>query len=136
MKKILAALTIALVLFISACTKTCETGYEGKDCKTEIRVKYYGTYKGLMAQNSNSWTTYIEVGTMTSNTDEISIGGLNAKFENNNGDFYIPTQTVTVSGNPWNAYGTGVFDSNELTFNYYIERNGQVIQNYFSGIKD
>jgi hypothetical protein len=44
MKKIFASfLTVAAfaaVTTISSCTKTCDEGYEGSDCKTEIRTKF------------------------------------------------------------------------------------------------
>lgn len=38
--------TVATLFVVSSCTKTCDEGYEGTDCKTEIRAKYIGQWKG------------------------------------------------------------------------------------------
>ena len=48
MKKIFNSFVIvammAAVATTSSCTKTCDPGYEGSDCKTETRSNYYGIY--------------------------------------------------------------------------------------------
>ncbi len=47
MKKIVsffaAAALVATMMTTSSCTKTCDAGYEGSDCKTVSAAKYYGT---------------------------------------------------------------------------------------------
>lgn len=47
MKKILGLfLTVATAAVIAtSCTKTCDPGYEGSKCTTEVRAKFYGSYK-------------------------------------------------------------------------------------------
>ena len=45
-KPFLMAATVASIFFVSSCTKTCDEGYEGDDCKTEIRAKFIGQWKG------------------------------------------------------------------------------------------
>lgn len=56
MKKARLILSAALLtvggfstLTMTSCTKDeviCETGYEGDNCKSEVRLKYYNTYRG------------------------------------------------------------------------------------------
>jgi hypothetical protein len=36
----------ATLMTTSSCTKTCDSGYEGSDCKTESRAKFIGQWKG------------------------------------------------------------------------------------------
>ncbi|MDB5284195.1 MAG: hypothetical protein JWO06_3270 [Bacteroidota bacterium] len=38
--------TSAVLLTIASCSKTCDAGYEGSDCKTQIREKFIGQFKG------------------------------------------------------------------------------------------
>jgi ferritin-like protein len=38
-KSFLIVAVMASVASISSCTKTCDPGYEGTDCKTETRAK-------------------------------------------------------------------------------------------------
>ncbi len=44
MKKILNSFVViaamAAMVSVSSCTKTCDAGYEGSDCKTEVRAKF------------------------------------------------------------------------------------------------
>lgn len=45
---------------LSSCSKddqTCLTGYEGSDCKTEVRTKYYNSYRGTGSDNSGGTYT-------------------------------------------------------------------------------
>lgn len=49
MKKIFNSLfimaAITAMFSTTSCTKVCDAGYEGSDCKTEVRAKYIATYK-------------------------------------------------------------------------------------------
>ncbi|MFN8310353.1 MAG: hypothetical protein U0T73_10365 [Chitinophagales bacterium] len=48
MKKVFSFLTAGLLtaalVTTSSCTKTCDPGYEGSDCKTAMNAKFAGTY--------------------------------------------------------------------------------------------
>lgn len=50
MKKILNSLfimaAVTAMFSVTSCTKTCDLGYEGSDCKTETRAKYLGNFNG------------------------------------------------------------------------------------------
>lgn len=38
-KGILGVVVLATMVSVSSCTKTCDAGYEGSDCKTQVRAK-------------------------------------------------------------------------------------------------
>lgn len=44
-KPFVMASTVAALFFVSSCTKTCDPGYEGSDCKTEVRAKFLANNK-------------------------------------------------------------------------------------------
>ena len=50
MKKIFNSLfimaAVTAMFSVTSCTKTCDLGYEGSDCKTETRAKYLGNFNG------------------------------------------------------------------------------------------
>lgn len=62
MKKIVsffaAAALVATMMTTSSCSKTCEAGYEGSDCKTEVRAKYYGNWTINGTDNATPPGTY------------------------------------------------------------------------------
>lgn len=62
MKKIVsffaAAALVATMMTTSSCSKTCEAGYEGSDCKTQVRAKYYGNWNVNGTDNSTPPGTY------------------------------------------------------------------------------
>lgn len=43
-KSFMAVAAFAAITFVSSCTKTCDEGFEGDKCDTEIRAKVIGTY--------------------------------------------------------------------------------------------
>lgn len=45
-KGILGVAVLATMVSVSSCTKTCDAGFEGTDCKTEMRTKFLGDWKG------------------------------------------------------------------------------------------
>lgn len=48
----------ATLMTTSSCTKTCDPGYEGSDCKTETRAQYYGSWKVSGTDNATPQGTY------------------------------------------------------------------------------
>jgi hypothetical protein len=62
MKKIVsfmaAAILVATMMTTSSCTKTCDAGYEGSDCKTQVRAKYYGNWSISGTDNAVPQGTY------------------------------------------------------------------------------
>lgn len=117
MKKVIysALLLGAFAMGTSSCTKTCDAGYEGSDCKTEVRTKYFGTYNvsGTAVNaggSSNISNLIVTVGTRTGDVQDFSfsfvLGGDTYLFQGtldaNGTAFTVPSQTVQTlqySGN-------------------------------------
>ncbi len=55
-KSFVAVIAIAGIVSVSSCTKTCDPGYEGSDCKTEWRAKFVGTYQFADVCPSGNYT--------------------------------------------------------------------------------
>lgn len=128
MKKLLNFLMIgavsAMLVTTSSCTKTCDAGYEGSDCKTEVRTKYYGNYKtsGTAVNTFGSGAITDLIVTVSSNASDVqnfnftyTLGGdvylLNGLLDANGTAFTVPSQTaqgVTYSG-------TGSFTTSSMT---------------------
>ncbi|HWB62183.1 MAG TPA: hypothetical protein VG603_01645 [Chitinophagales bacterium] len=56
-KSLLAFGAISAILVVSSCTKTCDTGYEGSDCKTEVRAKFLSNNISA-SETKNGGTAY------------------------------------------------------------------------------
>lgn len=68
----IAALSIG-TLSITSCgsdEQICPTGMEGKDCKDEVRVNYYNTYRGTGTDNQGG--TYTNWGLKYSKNGEVA----------------------------------------------------------------
>ncbi len=110
MKKVIysALMMGALAFSTTSCTKTCDAGYEGSDCKTEVRTKYLGNYKtsgtAVVAGGGSGQITDLIVAVSTSSTDVESfnfaytIGGdsysLKGTLSTNGTAFTVPSQTA------------------------------------------
>lgn len=129
MKKIFAlfltAATFTAVTTMSSCTKTCDAGYEGSDCKTEIRSKYTGTYKVSGTATNTSGTAPITDLIVTVANSSSSVTKFNLSYTlggdtyslvgdlDDNGSFTIASQTaqgLTYSG-------SGSFTTSSMTLN-------------------
>ena len=107
MKKIfnsfLIVAVMASVATISSCTKTCDLGYEGDNCKTEVRAKYLGNFNGSEACTSG--TTPVSVNGVTVSGDVVKV-----TFTNLYGAGFNTTGTVQADGSITIAnqsFGTG-----------------------------
>lgn len=71
MKKVIysALLLGAFAMGTSSCTKTCDPGYEGSDCKTEVRAKYIGSYRVSGTDTDGDTYTNVPVSIANSSTD-------------------------------------------------------------------
>lgn len=71
----LSAITLTSGAFLTSCgsdEEICNVGYEGKDCKDEVRTKYYNTYRGTASDNDSGTYTnwaikYSASGTVATN---------------------------------------------------------------------
>ena len=134
MKKAILFLFAASVLF-SGCKKECGIGYEGSNCKTEVRTKFYGFYTGAVTQNNTAYNGYYEIAASGTDANKFEIGPFVATLQNNDGTFTIASQTVNLSGLAYTATGNGAVTGTQLNMLYNWERNGIVTQGYFTGVK-
>ncbi len=121
-KSFIAIAVIGAVTTVASCTKTCDSGYEGDDCKTETRAKFIGQFTGPETCTIGNDNYTITVG--RSSTDALKITfanvynqGFTAVATVDGSSFTVETQSiatdVTVSG-------TGTLSGNTLTFTYTV----------------
>jgi len=111
MKKTILALLIIYAGLSQSCTKTCDAYHTGKNCQTEVREHYYGTYTGT---NSISGITSVTVSRHTENYRYIWLEGIYAELTNAN-DFTIPIQQVSQGGQSYYINGYGNITEQSLT---------------------
>jgi len=129
MKKIFASfLTVAAfaaVTTISSCTKTCDEGYEGSDCKTEWRTKFIGEYAFADVCSSGNYTGSA---TITQSSNDVvtillknfagigSTATITGKLESSN--------KIVISSQAANGYtinsSTGTMTNNIINWTYSI----------------
>ena len=117
---------VAASLFAtSSCTKTCDAGYEGSDCKTEVRTKYFGSYKvsgnAVVTGGGSDVISDLIVTVTTASADvqkfnfSYVIGGDNYQLTgtlNENGTaFTVPSQTAQGL----NYTGSGSFTTTSMS---------------------
>ncbi len=135
MKRILTTVMIiaafAGMTTITSCTKTCDPGYEGTDCKTEVRAKYLGNYNASESKNGGTAYSYSgSVLTSSSNVQEIYINRIpnGTGFFNTNVKATIDGNAVTIAnqnpdGDAYYITGTGAFSATTpatITFTYTV----------------
>ena len=123
-------------------TCMCTDWYEGDDCSTEERAKYYGNYTGALnlydpsgaLASSSPSTLPVAVGSVINELDSDGLPFvLNASGM---GNFTIP---ITQMNDPdlgstfWQ--GSGSFSGNILSFNGTIDIQGQAFSFTFTGNK-
>ena len=118
-KPFLMAATVASLFFVNSCTKVCDPGFEGSDCKTEIRSKYVGTYTASGTDNQGGTYTNWTVILSNSSTNVLGIIinlqnasiSLNATIADEGGSYTIASQNV----GGFTYTGTGTLTSNAMT---------------------
>ena len=76
-----ATALVAALITTSSCTKTCDAGYEGADCKTLKTAKFVGTFAGSDICTSGTYAITFVTSTTSSNIVGVSIsnfGGFGA----------------------------------------------------------
>lgn len=124
------ALVVALMT-TSSCTKTCDAGYEGSDCKTELRTKFINEPNGWEANEIGSrsgqsplYTVHVQTSSTGVSKVRITnfwnsfVGDVVADVTTSN-TFTIPNQTpdndqYTV------VSGTGTISNNTITIAYSV----------------
>lgn len=129
MKKVfnsfLMVATIASVVSISSCTKTCDPGFEGDDCKTEVRAKIIGTY-GMTETCSVTGNANYDIVITKASTDVMNVlispfGG----YPGATGTAKVEGDVITISaqssiGFNFNGSGTISNNGNNISLSYTI----------------
>ncbi len=117
MKKIVsffaAAALVATMMTTSSCTKTCDAGYEGSDCKTETRAKFLGSYTG--AEQCTVGTDNYTVTITSSSTDVVKVVYSNLYNQNFTVTGTVSGTTLTIASQTVGAAGTTVSGTGTLT---------------------
>lgn len=131
MKKIFGfILTVAVAAMIStSCTKTCDPGYEGSKCTTEMRTKLIGSWTASDSCVVNPATGAPIPYTVINNTAGITdVQEFNITNVANQGvtikakmatstTFTIPTQSVAYGAATVTVSGDGSISSDNMTVN-------------------
>lgn len=122
MKKIFNSLfimaAVTAMVSTSSCTKVCDAGFEGSDCKTEVRTKYLATGANVTETCGGSPTSYVVDVVTGSEVTKIRIKNL-GNYSCSTGDYYVTLtvgsdNTLTVDGQTTCATqwsGTGTYDA-------------------------
>ena len=123
-------------------TCMCTDWYEGMDCSTEERTKYYGNYTGVLnyyapdgtSAGNNQGTFPVSVGSIINELDGDGIPFL--LTASGTGSFDIPITQVNdpdLGSTFWQ--GSGSFSGNILAFNGSMDAQGQTFTFSFNGTK-
>ena len=121
------------LLFLCACSKegNCDDWYEGIDCATEERAKYYGSYNGKSyvydaSGELISTLQFQDFNLYPGNAiNELDLGGLKLTLTTSGSNsFIIPnTDFIGPDGNVYNGQGSGNFNGITFYFTFYPENN-------------
>lgn len=136
-KTFAAVALIGSISFLSSCDKVCDEGYEGDDCKTQIRAKFLGAWQGpeTCTVGTDNYTLTIA----SSSTDVLKI-----TLTNIYGSAFVASATVSGSnftvanqnvGASVTVQGSGSVNGNALTFTYTIADGSTSNTCTFNGTK-
>ena len=123
-------------------TCLCADWYEGADCSSEERAKYYGSYIGTSSffdedgNFINNSTDTIPLSGNGSIVNELNADGLIfALVASGMGDFDIPQTSISDPDVTFIISGDGSFSGNLLTLNARFEYADETIEFTFTGSK-
>lgn len=129
MKKIFNSLFImaafTAMFSASSCTKVCDEGFEGSDCKTEWRTKFLGTYAFADICPSGNYTGTASISVSSNNNVTILItnfGGIGAAAVVNG--TLVESNKVTITSGTANQYtvnsASGTINNNIINWTYSL----------------
>ncbi|MCS6820049.1 MAG: hypothetical protein RMJ53_03125 [Chitinophagales bacterium] len=128
--------TVATLFTVSSCTKECDEGYEGNDCKTEIREKYLGSWTAeddcVKNTTTNQPVPYTVINKKAGSVTQFEITNVaNAGVTvvatvNTETTFTIDKQTVKVGTANVEVTGNGTIsaDKKTVTATYTVTGSG------------
>lgn len=129
-------LLYALLLFAATgCKKECDNWHEGKNCKNEIRQKYYGSYTGTLTTASGTVGVVFDISENLYGPRFFNLGNYYCEIMDN-GSFLIPSQTVFAGNQIQTIDGGGTYSNGEISFYYFVStNNGPSVFTQISGRK-
>jgi hypothetical protein len=130
---ILTASMLSIAAFsavtLSSCSKdeTCLPGYEGKDCKTEMRTKFMKTWNANETSGTEQlvYTCNVAAGTNVNQvvisktfSDNFFQNNVNATVDGN--IITIPSQKPDGSGSEYSVEGSGTYTGGEISWSYFL----------------
>lgn len=125
-KSFIAIALVGTIATVNSCTKTCDLGYEGDDCKTEVRTKYLGAFNGTESCTTGSSPIAVNVTSVAGDVTKVNFNNLYGAAFNNTG-------TVQADGNITianQAFGTGqisgsaTVDAGKVKVTYTVTAGG------------
>jgi len=128
---------ISLVMCFAMCKKdeTCPTGFEGDNCNSEIRVKFYGTYAGTLTGGGQSEASQSTLTEFAGDVEKITWDQDAYLKISGSTTFDIPNQQVQASGNTITLEGNGSLDGNKITMDFKASMSGVTVDFNFVGTK-
>jgi hypothetical protein len=124
--------TMALGLFAAqSCTKTCDPGYEGSDCKTETRAKIIGKYKVTETCDTTGGASYFVDITKASDVQQVYVApaggytGYTATLKNEGTALTLVSTTPSTGYTFSNFTGVVSTDGKTITASYKVSASGQ-----------
>lgn len=112
-------------------TCVCASGYEGEECKTQVRSKFLSSYNVSESCQSGNFSYQITITTSSLGVDRVLIGnfgGYGASVVVNasasGSSLSIPSQQVDVTGTSVTFSGSGQLSGNILTLTYTASAQG------------
>ena len=154
LKMLFLWLTIGLTACVDPCTEliclngsTCLDGtclcpefYEGTDCGTEEREKYFATYSGTTTYTDSQGNTSSYADSHVVNTSDKGLNyfnidsGIYANITTSkSGVFDIPSQTGADTTSYFS--GSGAFTTSQIDYSITVESSGQTLTMSFTGTK-
>ncbi len=135
--------TAATLLLTNSCTKTCDPGYEGTDCKTEVRAKFLSNNVSVSEKKNNGTaysysTTIISV---SSDVQQVAITKIANGFYNSNIVATVDGSTFTIAKQDpdydgYNIEGSGTVSGTSVTVTFTItgkDGSGNTVTDNYSG---
>ena len=110
-------------------TCVCAGGYEGEECKTQVRSKFISTYNVSESCPSGNFSYQITISTSSSGVDRVLIsnfGGYGAAVNASpsGSQLSVPNQQGDINGKSATFSGSGQLSGNILTMTYTIGGGG------------
>jgi hypothetical protein len=135
--------TVAALFTVNSCTKTCDPGYEGSDCKTEVRAKFLSA-GATVKEKKNGGSEYSYSSTIikvSSDVQKVALTKVANGFFNTNVTATVDGNALTITeqdpdGDGYKISGTGSVSGTTLILTFSItgkDGSGNTVTDNYSG---